>query len=161
MFGSGVSEAASEENSVCGASEAESESESVGLAVGWVQIRSWVVGLPAGRSLLRLNSKRTLRQHMLKHSNLNSFTCDVCKAQFKRAKAFKEHLISQHTNIKAYKCSWCEKTFANGANFRKHQKEHHPKELEEDEKKNIKQIVRLPKIEELLSLSLEHGREKL
>lgn len=109
---------------------------------------------------LRLNSKRTLRQHMLKHSNLTSFTCDVCKAQFKRAKAFKEHLISQHTNIKAYKCSWCERTFANGANFRKHQKEHHPKELEENERKNIKNIVRLPKIEELLSLSLENAKEK-
>jgi uncharacterized Zn-finger protein len=104
---------------------------------------------------LRLNSKRTLKQHMLKHSDVVRFTCEVCQAQFKRVKAYKEHLISQHTDIKAYECQWCKKTFANGANFRKHQKDSHPKELAEAERKTKKKAVTLPTIEELLSMSLE------
>jgi RNase P subunit RPR2 len=103
---------------------------------------------------LRLNSKRTLKQHMLKHSDAIRFTCEICNAQFKRTKAYKEHLISQHTNIKAYKCDWCEKSFANGANCRKHKKECHPKELAEAEKSESKTIVKLPKIDELLTMSL-------
>lgn len=104
---------------------------------------------------LRLNSKRTLRQHMLKHSDVVRHTCTICSAQFKRTKAYKEHLISLHTELKAYSCDWCEKTFANGANCRKHKKESHPKEVAEADKKKVKKQVRLPRIDELLAMSLE------
>lgn len=90
---------------------------------------------------------------MLKHSDVVIFTCKICNAQFKRTKAYKEHLISQHTAIKAYKCDWCARTFSNGANCRKHKKEMHPKELAEADKYQKKK-VELPKIEELLSMSL-------
>lgn len=105
---------------------------------------------------LRLNSKRTLRQHMVKHSDVTKFKCEICNAQFKRSKAYKEHLISIHTEIRAYKCDWCPKTFSNGANCRKHKKEAHPAELVEDDKKEKKKIVSLPKINELITMSLKN-----
>ena len=93
---------------------------------------------------------------MLKHSNVTRFTCKVCNAQFKRTKAYKEHLISIHTNLRAYKCDWCEKTFANGANCRKHKKESHPNEILEADKNERTKIVKLPKLEELLKMSEEN-----
>jgi transposase len=91
---------------------------------------------------------------MLKHSDVTKHTCEICGAQFKRTKAYKEHLIALHTEIRAYTCDWCEKTFSNGANCRKHKKDAHPRELREAEKKCATKIVRLPKINELLSISL-------
>lgn len=101
---------------------------------------------------LRLNSKRTLRQHMIKHNDVIKHTCQMCNAQFKRTKTFKEHLISQHTEIRAYSCDWCSKTFSNGANCRKHKKDAHPKELSKADESESKKIVRLPKIGDLLTL---------
>lgn len=91
---------------------------------------------------------------MLKHSDAIRHTCEICNAQFKRTKAYKEHLISLHTEIRAYACDWCPKTFSNGANCRKHKKEAHPAEVNEADKKKFKKIVQLPKIGELLSISL-------
>lgn len=110
---------------------------------------------------LRLNSKRTLRQHYLKHSDVNKHTCEICKAQFKRTKAYKEHLIAVHTDIRAYACDWCDKTFTNGANCRKHKKDSHLEELKEAEKTETKKIVRLPKIDELLSISMRKWTAKI
>lgn len=104
---------------------------------------------------LRLNSKRTLKYHMLRHSDVIHFTCEVCNAQFKRSKAYKEHIISKHTKIRPYQCDWCQKSFANGANCRKHKKESHPRELAQAERCETKQTIRLPKVEELLLISLE------
>lgn len=92
---------------------------------------------------------------MLKHSDVVKFTCEICNAQFKRPKAYKEHLISVHTEIKAYKCEWCPKTFSNGANCRKHKKEAHPTQLLKSDKKNLKTVVKLPKIHELLTIGHE------
>lgn len=92
---------------------------------------------------------------MLKHSDTVRHTCDFCNAQFKRTKAYKEHLISVHTNIRAYNCEWCSKKFANGANCRKHKKETHPTELALADKNKEKTIVKLPKIEEILTIGQE------
>ncbi|CRL00467.1 CLUMA_CG013729, isoform A [Clunio marinus] len=101
---------------------------------------------------LRLNSKRTLRQHMLKHSDINKFSCEICNAKFKRVKGYKDHLISMHTDIKAYKCPWCPKTFSNGANCRKHKKCCHTKEfLQAEKNEGLKEAVKLPSIDEILS----------
>lgn len=97
---------------------------------------------------------------MLKHSDIIRHTCEVCNAQFKRTKAYKEHLISQHTGIKAYSCEWCLKKFSNGANCRKHKKEAHPVELAEADKNETKKVVKLPKINELLSMTLERLKTK-
>lgn len=94
---------------------------------------------------------------MLKHKDVIRHTCEICNAQFKRTKAYKEHLLSQHTGIRAYACDWCPKTFSNGANCRKHKKEAHLNEVTEADKKPLKKIVQLPKIKELLTLSLENS----
>lgn len=102
---------------------------------------------------LKLNSKRTLKQHEKVHSTVTEHVCNICGAEFKRIKAFKEHLII-HSNIRPYKCDFCEKTFTNGPNCRKHKKEVHPIKLEEAEKKGNKQkTVKLPNLPELLAMS--------
>lgn len=90
---------------------------------------------------------------MLTHTEIVKFTCEICNAQFKRTKAYKEHLITKHTGIKAYKCDWCPKEFSNGANCRKHKKDFHPKELAKADTELDKKSVQLPKIDELLSIS--------
>jgi uncharacterized Zn-finger protein len=102
---------------------------------------------------LKLNSKRTLKQHEKVHSTVTDHVCNICGAEFKRTKAFKEHLII-HSNIRPYECEFCEKTFTNGPNCRKHKREIHPKELKEAEKKGEKKkIVKLPKLSDLLTMS--------
>lgn len=102
---------------------------------------------------MKLNSKRTLRQHEKVHSNAVAHTCDICGAKFKRTKAFKEHLIT-HANIRPYTCDYCPKTFTNGPNCRKHLREIHPEELKEAEKIGTpKKSVKLPRIEELLKMT--------
>lgn len=102
---------------------------------------------------LKLNSKRTLRQHQKVHSDVTEHVCKICGAEFKRAKAFKEHLII-HSNIRPYECEFCGKTFTNGPNCRKHKREVHPKELKEaDERGEKPKAVKLPKISDLLEMS--------
>lgn len=99
--------------------------------------------------------ERTLRQHMLKHSEIMKHVCEFCDSKFKRIKTFKEHLISIHTDIKAYQCEWCDRKFSIGANCRKHKKEKHSKNLEKADKNNEKSSVELPSIEELLRICRE------
>lgn len=98
---------------------------------------------------LKLNTKRTLRQHMLKHSDFKRFKCNICGSEFKRTKTFKEHLII-HSDLRPYSCMWCDKTFKSGANCRKHKKEAHPVELAESDASGVKIGVVLPKLEQLL-----------
>lgn len=101
----------------------------------------------------KLNTRRTLRQHQLKHSEVAKHTCQFCQAQFKRTKTYKEHLICIHTDIKAYNCDWCDRKFSNGANCRKHKKEIHPEALKKAENKMEKVVVTLPTIQELIEIS--------
>lgn len=77
---------------------------------------------------VRLNSKPTLRMHMVVHSDQKRFKCDYCGNEYKRAKALKAHLIL-HTGLKPYACDFCDRTFANGSNCRSHKKKSHPIEL--------------------------------
>jgi uncharacterized C2H2 Zn-finger protein len=92
---------------------------------------------------------------MLKHSDVFKYKCEICNAQFKRTKAYKEHLIALHTDIRAYACDWCDRTFSNGANCRKHKKEAHAEEMIQEERNKTTKIVRLPKLDELLSINLK------
>ncbi|XP_053695931.1 zinc finger protein weckle-like [Sabethes cyaneus] len=77
---------------------------------------------------LQLNTKRTLKMHMVVHSDQKRFKCQYCGNEYKRSKALKSHLIL-HTGLRPYQCPFCEKTFANGSNCRTHKKKAHPKEL--------------------------------
>lgn len=98
-----------------------------------------------------LNTRRTLLQHRLVHSDEKRFKCEFCDAAFKRSKALKNHLIL-HSGLRPYKCNFCNKAFSNGSNCRAHKKRAHPKELAEEEANGkITERVPIPKLEELKS----------
>lgn len=98
---------------------------------------------------LKLNTKRTLLQHRLVHTNVKRFKCQFCDAAFKRSKAFKSHLIL-HSGLRPYKCPFCDKSFSNGSNCRSHKKRAHPKELAQEEALGIKsEPTHVPKLEDL------------
>lgn len=98
---------------------------------------------------LILNTRRTLLQHQLVHSNVKRFKCEFCDAAFKRAKSLKNHLIL-HSGLKPYKCQFCDKSFSNGSNCRSHKRRVHPKELAEEEARGKKnEPVPIPKLEDL------------
>ncbi|XP_036321265.1 LOW QUALITY PROTEIN: zinc finger protein weckle-like [Rhagoletis pomonella] len=100
---------------------------------------------------LSLNTRRTLKMHMIVHSDAKRYKCDFCPTAFKRAKALKNHLIL-HTGMRPYKCNFCEKTFSNGSNCRSHKKKMHAQELAEEEAMGKKsEAVSVPKLEELRS----------
>ncbi|XP_055599588.1 zinc finger protein weckle-like [Uranotaenia lowii] len=100
---------------------------------------------------LKLNTKRTLKMHMVVHSDQKRFKCQYCGNEYKRSKALKNHLIL-HTGLRPYQCPFCEKTFANGSNCRSHKKKAHPKELAALEAAGggQKWVNNIPKLEELL-----------
>ncbi|XP_055543870.1 zinc finger and BTB domain-containing protein 17-like [Wyeomyia smithii] len=77
---------------------------------------------------LRLNTKRTLKRHMVVHSDQKRFKCQYCDNEFKRSKTLKNHL-QLHTGNRPYKCTFCEKSFASNQNCRLHKKSAHPEEL--------------------------------
>ncbi|KAL7044878.1 hypothetical protein ACKWTF_002091 [Chironomus riparius] len=109
---------------------------------------------------LKLNSKRTLKQHAKVHSNLILHTCEICGSEFKRTKTYKEHLIT-HSDIRPYKCDFCPKTFKNGPNCRKHKREVHRTELAASEKnESNRKSVKLPKIHELLNMSIIESKNE-
>lgn len=74
---------------------------------------------------LALNTKRTLKMHLVVHSNEKKYKCNYCGSEYKRSKALKNHLIL-HTGLRPYSCPFCNKTFANGSNCRSHKKKAHP-----------------------------------
>ncbi|XP_059616290.1 zinc finger protein 652-like [Phlebotomus argentipes] len=77
---------------------------------------------------LKLRTSRTLKMHMLVHSDHKQYKCNYCGNEYKRAKTLKEHLIL-HTGQRPYECPFCDKTFANGSNCRSHKKKAHPVQL--------------------------------
>lgn len=98
---------------------------------------------------LQLNTKRTLKMHMVVHSDQKRFKCQYCGNEYKRSKALKNHLIL-HTGLRPYTCPFCEKTFANGSNCRSHKKKAHPVELAELEASGQKlPTANIPKMEHL------------
>lgn len=98
---------------------------------------------------LQLNTKRTLRMHMVVHSDQKKFKCQYCGNEYKRAKTLKTHLIL-HSGLRPYTCQWCDKTFTHGANFRSHKKKAHPVELAELEASGQSlPAVNIPKLNQL------------
>uniref|UniRef100_A0A336MQT5 CSON005192 protein n=1 Tax=Culicoides sonorensis TaxID=179676 RepID=A0A336MQT5_CULSO len=97
---------------------------------------------------LALNTKRTLKMHLVVHSTEKKYKCNYCGSEYKRAKALKNHLIL-HTGLKPYACPFCNKTFANGSNCRSHKKKAHPVELAALEASGVKSSVAIPRLEML------------
>ncbi|XP_055299687.1 zinc finger protein weckle-like [Sitodiplosis mosellana] len=98
---------------------------------------------------LQLNTKRTLKMHMVVHSDQKKYKCQYCGNEYKRSKALKNHLIL-HTGLRPYVCPFCEKTFANGSNCRSHKKKAHPVELAALEASGeVLPAANIPKLEHL------------
>ncbi|GAB0095751.1 Zinc finger C2H2 superfamily [Sergentomyia squamirostris] len=98
---------------------------------------------------IQLNTKRTLKMHMVVHSDLKKYKCHYCGNEYKRSKALKNHLIL-HTGLRPYVCPFCDKTFANGSNCRSHKKKAHPVELAALEASGEPQrVANIPKLEHL------------
>ncbi|KAK6619617.1 hypothetical protein RUM43_012374 [Polyplax serrata] len=77
---------------------------------------------------LSLNTRRTLRMHLLVHKDDKAFQCTTCGKAFKRSKDLKNH-YNLHTGRRPYTCPFCQRTFANGSNCRSHKRRMHPEEL--------------------------------
>uniref|UniRef100_A0A1I8PBE3 Zinc finger protein weckle n=1 Tax=Stomoxys calcitrans TaxID=35570 RepID=A0A1I8PBE3_STOCA len=98
---------------------------------------------------LKLNTRRTLQQHRLVHTDVKRFKCEFCDAAFKRTKSLKNHLLL-HSGLRPYKCPFCDKSFSNGSNCRSHKRRVHPAELAEEEALGKKSDpVPIPKLEDL------------
>lgn len=100
---------------------------------------------------ISLNTKRTLKMHMVIHSDQKKFKCEYCQTSFKRSKALKNHLIL-HSGLRPYSCPFCDKTFANGSNCRSHKKKAHPAELAAFEAAGKKaSSPNIPRLEQLMT----------
>ncbi|XP_055682160.1 zinc finger protein weckle-like [Lutzomyia longipalpis] len=99
---------------------------------------------------LKLNTKRTLRLHMVVHSDKRKYKCNYCGNDYKRAKTLKDHLLL-HTGQRPYECPFCDKTFTTGSNCRSHKKKEHPVELAALEASGQQSITNLPKLHDLQS----------
>ncbi|KAG4072617.1 hypothetical protein HA402_004706 [Bradysia odoriphaga] len=53
---------------------------------------------------------RSLKSHMLVHTQERNFECDFCGKKFALRASLKNHIFA-HINIRPYKCSLCEQTF--------------------------------------------------
>lgn len=51
---------------------------------------------------LQLNTKRTLKMHMVVHSDQKRFKCQYCGNEYKRSKALKNHLILHTGMLRVY-----------------------------------------------------------
>ncbi|KAL7049161.1 hypothetical protein ACKWTF_003617 [Chironomus riparius] len=100
---------------------------------------------------ISLNTKRTLKMHMVIHSDQKRFKCEFCQTSFKRSKALKNHLIL-HSGLRPYSCPFCDKTFSNGSNCRSHKKKAHPSELAAFEASGKKtSLPNIPRLDQLIN----------
>ncbi|XP_055681868.1 zinc finger protein 761-like [Lutzomyia longipalpis] len=105
---------------------------------------------------IKLKTRRTLRLHMVVHSDKKNYKCNYCGNEYKRAKTLKDHLFL-HTGQRPYECPFCDKTFSNNSNCRSHKKKDHPLELAALEATGQQQrVTHLPRLEDLQSKMLEH-----
>ncbi|XP_045496111.1 zinc finger protein 708-like [Colias croceus] len=72
-----------------------------------------------------LNSRRTLRKHLLVHDDKCTHVCTYCNKAFKRRQTLKVHL-SMHTGDKPLSCKWCDERFAYASTLRSHRLRAHP-----------------------------------
>lgn len=76
---------------------------------------------------LKLNTKQTLKTHMLVHEDARKYMCQHCSKTFKRVQALSQHLLV-HTGLRPHVCPFCGKTFTNRSNLKSHKRSQHPEE---------------------------------
>lgn len=72
-----------------------------------------------------LNSRRTLRKHLLVHEDKCRHVCSYCNKAFKRRQTLKVHMYT-HTGDKPLTCKWCEERFSYASTLRSHRLRCHP-----------------------------------
>lgn len=72
-----------------------------------------------------LNSRRTLRKHLLVHEDISPHQCSFCGKTFKRKQTLTVHL-TMHTGAKPVQCPWCPERFAYNSTCRTHKQRTHP-----------------------------------
>ncbi|KAG6440546.1 hypothetical protein O3G_MSEX001327 [Manduca sexta] len=75
-----------------------------------------------------LNSRRTLRKHLLVHEDKCRHVCSYCNKAFKRRQTLKVHMYT-HTGDKPLTCKWCEERFAYASTLRSHRLRCHPDKM--------------------------------
>uniref|UniRef100_A0A1A9Z9A6 Protein krueppel n=1 Tax=Glossina pallidipes TaxID=7398 RepID=A0A1A9Z9A6_GLOPL len=102
----------------------------------------------------QLNTRNTLKQHMLVHTGNKQHKCDYCDQGFHSSSTLKRHLIS-HSGIRPYACNFCDRAFTNRTNFRVHKEKKHPGELAALEAAGVGKhsAQKLPTLETLKALT--------
>lgn len=75
-----------------------------------------------------LNSRRTLRKHLLVHEDKCRHVCSYCNKAFKRRQTLKVHMYT-HTGDKPLTCKWCDERFSYASTLRSHRLRCHPDKL--------------------------------
>ncbi|KAJ8736375.1 hypothetical protein PYW08_007031 [Mythimna loreyi] len=75
-----------------------------------------------------LNSRRTLRKHLLVHEDKCRHVCSYCNKAFKRRQTLKVHMYT-HTGDKPLSCAWCDERFSYASTLRSHRLRCHADQL--------------------------------
>ncbi|XP_073957698.1 uncharacterized protein [Choristoneura fumiferana] len=75
-----------------------------------------------------LNSRRTLRKHLLVHEDKCRHVCSYCNKAFKRRQTLKVHMYV-HTGDKPLSCKWCDERFSYASTLRSHRLRCHPDKM--------------------------------
>ncbi|XP_075972574.1 uncharacterized protein LOC142974257 [Anticarsia gemmatalis] len=75
-----------------------------------------------------LNSRRTLRKHLLVHEDKCKHVCAYCNKAFKRRQTLKVHMYT-HTGDKPLTCKWCDERFSYASTLRSHRLRCHPDKI--------------------------------
>ncbi|CAB3239980.1 unnamed protein product [Arctia plantaginis] len=75
-----------------------------------------------------LNSRRTLRKHLLVHEDKCRHVCSYCNKAFKRRQTLKVHMYT-HTGDKPLTCKWCDERFSYASTLRSHRLRCHPDKM--------------------------------
>lgn len=100
----------------------------------------------------KLYTRRSLLQHMLKHSSKNGFECKVCGKIFLTWYQRDDH-ENIHSGKRPYQCEFCPKAYTYKPNLTRHLKSH------EDENDQLKPEIK-PKLKPLPPLTSEIKQER-